>query len=212
MASNSKFSLVLASQSPRRKELLGWIDVPFIIRKSDVEEHSDSTDHTLFAEEVAAQKGNDVWDSFLEKDRFNPLIVASDTVVELNGRIFGKPKDKEEAREMLLTLGGKTHNVVTAIFLKAKFDEEVKEKVFSVKTQVKFHEIREDILDPYIESEESLDKAGAYGIQGKGLTFVESLKGSYSNVVGFPLVEFLDELKTFLGREKSDVDWRSFFK
>jgi septum formation protein len=140
------------------------------------------------------------------------LIVASDTVVELKGRIFGKPRDKDDAREMLLTLGGKTHNVVTAVFLKAIFDGEVKEKVFSVKTQVKFHEIREDILDPYIESKESLDKAGAYGIQGKGLTFVESLKGSYSNVVGFPLVEFLDELKVFLGRKKSDVDWRNSFK
>lgn len=212
MASNNKFSLVLASQSPRRKELLGWIDVPFLIRKSDIEEHSDSTNPITFAEEVAAQKGNDVWENFLEKEKFNPLIVASDTVVELNGKIFGKPKDKEDAREMLLTLGGKTHNVVTAVFLKANFNGNIKERLFSVKTEVKFHEIREDILGPYIESKESLDKAGAYGIQGKGLTFVESLKGSYSNVVGFPLVEFLDELKEFLGYQVTDTEWRNSFK
>lgn len=212
MVSNSKYSLVLASQSPRRKELLGWIDVPFIIQKSDVEEFSNSKDPVVYAEEIAAQKGNDVWNILPNKDDLNPLIVSSDTVVELNGRIYGKPKDTDEAREMLLSLGGKTHNVVTAVFLKAKFGEEVREKAFSVKTEVTFHEIKEDILGPYIESRESMDKAGAYGIQGKGLTFVESLKGSYSNVVGFPLVEFLDELKVFLGLEVSATNWRENFK
>ncbi len=203
------YQLVLASQSPRRRELLGWIDVPFEIHPSDIKEVSRETKPVAFAEDLARLKGRDVWgiSSF-----DNPFIVSSDTIVELDGKIFGKPKDKQEAREMLLELSNKWHQVVTSVFFKAQFDEGIKEHCFSVKTKVKFSEINDDIMEPYLRSGESLDKAGAYGIQGKGLVFVESIEGSYSNVVGFPLVEFLNELKTFLGLSGKDIQWRESFK
>lgn len=211
MVSNKKYQLVLASQSPRRKELLGWIDVPFIIFKSEIEEHSESHDPVTFAEEIASSKGNDVWDKLEGGEYSNPFIVAADTIVEFKGEIFGKPKNEEEAESMLMKLSGQTHNVVTSVFFKAKFAGKIKQHVFSIKTEVTFNKIDKDILAPYLTSKESLDKAGAYGIQGKGLTFVKSIKGSYSNVVGFPLVEFLDSLKDFLEWNKAS-NWRENFQ
>lgn len=209
MALNKKFQLVLASNSPRRKELLGWIDVPFIVKGSNIEEVSHSSDPVQVALDIARLKGQSVWDNL--DHEINPLIVASDTLVELNGKIYGKPNDRNDARQMLGELAGNWHQVVTSVFLKASFDGEVKERELAIQTRVKFGEIPEDILSPYLDSEESMDKAGAYGIQGKGLTFVEALEGSYSNVVGFPLYEFLGNLKNFLGTE-GDTKWREQFK
>lgn len=216
MALENKYSLILASQSPRRKELLGWIDVPFEIIPSQVEEHSDSSDPIQFALDIAALKGNDIWSKLEERisssQNFFPLIIASDTVVELDGVKYGKPVDRADAKRMLLELSGRTHQVVTSVFLKRRDIKSKEELVhsFAVKTQVTFNKIGDDILEPYLDSRESMDKAGSYGIQGKGLTFVSDLKGSYSNVVGFPLVEFLDELKRFLGLEETN-DWRNSF-
>lgn len=213
MALSKKFSLVLASQSPRRKELLGWIDVPFAIHSSDVEEVSHSSEPVQVALDIARLKGENVWDTMPENlKNNNPLIVASDTIVELEGNIYGKPSTKEEARQMLSELSNRWHRVVTSVFLKADFDGEEKEHEFAVETKVKFAAITEDIMGPYLESGESMDKAGAYGIQGKGLTFVEAIEGSYSNVVGFPLHEFLTHLKTFLGHNENEVNWRESFQ
>ncbi|MEC7277252.1 MAG: Maf family protein [Bdellovibrionota bacterium] len=205
-----KFDLVLASQSPRRRELLGWIDIPFDIHPSSVEEVTQETEPTAFAIDLAALKGRDIWKE-LEEGPKNALIVSSDTIVELNGKIYGKPGSKEEARQMLLELSNQWHQVVTAVFLKGKVAGEVREHSFAVKTKVKFSSIGEDIMEPYLKSEESMDKAGAYGIQGKGLVFVEAIEGSYSNVVGFPLVEFLNELKVFIGLGKDAENWREYF-
>lgn len=203
------YQMILASQSPRRKELLGWIDVPFLVHPSKVEEVTEETEPVAFAEDLARLKGRDVWDQLSVE---NPLVIASDTIVELNGKIYGKPSDKDEAKEMLLELSNQWHQVVTSVFLKAKKDGVEKEHCFSVKTKVKFSEINQDIMGPYLESQESLDKAGAYGIQGKGLVFVEAIEGSYSNVVGFPLVEFLSELKKFLGLGPENIQWRECFQ
>lgn len=210
MALNNKYQLVLASNSPRRKELLGWIDIPFKIQGSDVEEVSDAKDPVQFALDIARLKGESVWE-ILQKEEGNPLIVASDTLVELNGKIFGKPQSREEANEMLMELAENWHTVVTSVFLRANFDGQVRDKEFAVETKVKFGKIPVDIMIPYLDSKESMDKAGAYGIQGKGLTFVEALEGSYSNVVGFPLYEFIGHLKDFLGAE-NNVLWREFFE
>jgi septum formation protein len=213
MALNNKYSLVLASQSPRRKELLGWIDVPFEIHSSNVEEVSSSKEPVQVALDIARLKGENVWETMPSAlKESNPLIVASDTLVELDGKIYGKPKTKEEARQMLSELSNRWHRVVTSVFLKARFDGVEKDHEFAVETKVKFAQIGEDIMAPYLESGESMDKAGAYGIQGKGLTFVEALEGSYSNVVGFPLHEFLINLKSFLGYSKDAENWREAFQ
>jgi septum formation protein len=210
MASNKKYQLVLASNSPRRKELLGWIDVPFTIQGSDVEEVSDAKDPVAFALDIAKLKGESVWQQ-IDKS-INPLIVASDTLVELNGKILGKPASRGEAQSMLEELAGQWHRVVTSVFIRAEVGGHIKDRTFAVETRVKFGDIPKDIMVPYLDSKESMDKAGAYGIQGKGLTFVEALEGSYSNVVGFPLYEFINHLKDFLPLSGEGDHWREFFQ
>ena len=211
MILNKKYKVILASGSPRRKELLSWLKIPFDIISSDVEEITDKTDPIEVAEDLAMLKGRDVF-SKLDSELYpNPLIISSDTIVTLGGKVYGKPKSKLEAREMLLELEGKTHGVVTSIFMLKRDSETSKESeyVFSVSSDVHFEKIDRDILDLYIESGESLDKAGSYGIQGQGLLFISNLNGSYSNVVGLPLSDFHREFKKFLGFERStNGEWR----
>lgn len=216
MNEGNLYSLILASNSPRRKELLGWLDIPFKVVGSDIEEHSKEENPIHMAIDLAVQKGEAVWKNLKAEHGAYPLIVSSDTIVVLENRIYGKPSSREEAKEMLLSLSGREHKVVTSIYIKAKSiytNKEIHRK-FAIETDVKFSKITEDILEPYLDSEESMDKAGAYGIQGKGLLFVESLRGSYSNVVGFPLVEFIDELRHLLceGRESERLSWREKFR
>ena len=217
MESKSKFSLILASNSPRRKELLGWIDIPFEVKGSNVDEFSSKTNPHAYAVEIAFQKADAIWSKLEAEPQFKkdffPFLVASDTVVELDGKFYGKPKDSEDARGMLSELAGKEHRVVTSVVLKFISPEssEPQTHSFSIETFVTFSDIPEDIMNPYLKSGESLDKAGSYGIQGKGLLFVKSLKGSYSNVVGFPLEDFVREVKSVLIPSGDQSSWRELF-
>lgn len=212
-----KFSLILASRSPRRKELLGWIDIPFVIISEDIDEKSDFTNPVAVCNDIACQKGMAVMRR-LEKTKgltsdFLPLVVSSDTIVTLGDKIYGKPRSVQEASVMLMELSGKTHRVITSVYI-SSIDQrgERKSKVFSCETDVTFTNISMDVLSNYLETGDSLDKAGAYGIQGKGLTFISKVSGSYSNVVGFPLDEFIAELKTFLGfKDDQSGLWRECF-
>ena len=215
MKVDRKYSLILASNSPRRKELLGWMEIPFKVMGSNIEEHSNEKNPKNFAIDIAVQKGEAIWGELDFESTPHPLIVSSDTIVVLGDRIYGKPSSKEEAREMLLSLSGNEHKVITSVYLKAKSiktGSDISRK-FAIETDVTFSPITEDILGPYLEGNDSMDKAGAYGIQGQGLLFVESLKGSYSNVVGFPLVEFVDEMRELLceGVLEEKLLWRSKF-
>jgi septum formation protein len=217
MASDIKYKLILASGSPRRKELLSWLDIPFEIIKADIEEHSEELDSVLFAEDIAKQKGNEVF-KILKKDKnfgntLFPFVISSDTIVCLGKKIFGKPKNRDDARIMLKELSGKTHLVITSVsFSYNKFDGEEVCHTFSGKTMVTFENITEDILENYLLSDESLDKAGAYGIQGRGLSFISNIEGSYSNVVGFPLSDVVREMKSTLGfSEDNTGEWRKLF-
>ena len=209
------YSLILASNSPRRKELLGWLDIPFQVIGSNIEEHSEEENPKDFAIDLAVQKGEAVWADLNESHGEYPFVVSSDTIVVLGKRIYGKPETREDAKEMLLSLSAKEHKVITSVFMKARSvkTNEIISSKFAIETDVTFSEVSEDILDPYLDSEESMDKAGAYGIQGKGLVFVESLKGSYSNVVGFPLAEYLEEMRLLVceGDLSKKLDWRSYF-
>lgn len=211
-------SLILASQSPRRKELLSWLKIPFAIMTADLEEISQETNPKNVAEDLARQKGVAVFEKCrMQKDfgkSFFPLVVSSDTLVALGEKIFNKPATQEEARMMLDELKGRTHIVHTGVSLILLDPETSKERLhlFSVATEVHFKNMSDDTRDLYVATGDSLDKAGAYGIQGMGLTFVESLQGSYSNVVGFPLVEFIEELKQFLGAQHDEKgQWRDLF-
>lgn len=212
------YQLVLASGSPRRKELVSHLGIPFKIIVSNIEENSSESDPVRFGEDIAIQKGQAIYKMFSARDDFGrsffPFVISADTLVALDGKIYGKPKSRDEARQILKELSGKTHQVVTSVFI-SRFDY-VKldwvEHIFSVKTDVTFNEITNDILENYLRTDDSLDKAGAYGIQREGLTFVSHLEGSYSNVVGFPLSDFINELRGFLtSKDDHEGHWRKFF-
>ena len=214
----TRYQLILASGSPRRKELLSHLEIPFEIVVSDIDEVSVFTEPVAFGEDIARQKGQATIDLLKERSgdgaNFFPLVVAADTLVALDGKIYGKPKNTDEAREILSELSGKTHQVVTSVFL-ARLDLSSNQwitHIFSVSTMVSFTKISCDVLENYLATKDSLDKAGAYGIQRQGLTFVDKLEGSYSNVVGFPLSDFIEQLRTFLGHGSNDDGaWRELF-
>ncbi len=205
MEINKKQVLVLASQSPRRKELLGHTFLPFEVDPSDVEEITDKTIPSEVAIQLAEMKAEAV---FEKRKSNNEIVIGSDTIVVLKNEILGKPIDKSDARKMLLKLSGCTHEVITGVSLINS------EKSFSFyeSTKVTFRDISEDLLERYLETGDSLDKAGAYGIQNQSLSFIEKVEGSYSNVVGFPVDRFLIELKSFLDAGNDDKGiWREIF-
>jgi len=218
MKDDCVYSLVLGSKSPRRKELLGWLKIPFIIEVADCQETSNFVDPQDVAMDIARQKGLAVYQVICNKSILkikNPLIVASDTIVVVDNEILGKPQNKKNAVAMLLKLAGRTHTVITGVHIGTKDIEsgEYREKVFFTQTKVTFNNISQDLLNNYIDSGESMDKAGAYGIQGQSLTFISNVEGSYSNVVGFPLAEFIDELKDFLGHKGDTTgEWRKMMR
>lgn len=190
-----KFKLILASASPRRKELMGHLKIPFEIITKNIPEESSETDPVEFTREIARAKGRAVLDD-LEKNRSSErfYVVSADTIVCLNGKIYGKPKDKDEAREFLNELAGKTHSVFTAVVVQTGKEE----FSFVEESKVHFDQISNDLMERYIATGDSLDKAGAYGIQGASLSFISNVDGCYANVVGFPLSRFLKETEKFL--------------
>lgn len=193
-----KHQLILASKSPRRKELLSWLKIPFEIIVSDVDEDISPRSPEVMAMDIAHLKGEDIFSKLNFSKYSNPVVVAADTVVALDNRLYAKPKDIDDARRILKELSGKTHKVVTGVYIKKM---NTQEELFSVTSYVEFRDIPDDILETYLETGESLDKAGAYGIQGAGLMFIGKLEGSYSNVVGFPLSDFVERLRKYLGVE-----------
>lgn len=189
-----KIKLILASSSPRRKELLGHLQVPFEIIFKNIPEESDHTDPVNFSQHISQLKGAAVFES--RED--NCLVVSADTIVCLGSKIYGKPKDESEARIFLSELSGKTHSVFTAVTLNLKFNNQVKTLSFVEESKVTFNEITPWLMDRYLSTKDSLDKAGAYGIQGPSLTFISKVEGDYANVVGFPLSRFVLECESFL--------------
>lgn len=194
----NKLHLVLASASPRRKELLGHLKLPFEIIALNIPEESSHSDPRLFSQAIAKLKGSAVIEKLREVQRDETLVVSADTIVYLDGRIFGKPSDTEEAREFLTILAGKTHSVFTAVSLQLFKNGQVHLREFVEESKVTFDPISPVLLEHYLRSGESLDKAGAYGIQGASLSFIGKVEGDYANVVGFPLSRFVREAENFL--------------
>ena len=174
--------LILASASPRRRELLTQVGVSFVLEVSDVEDVLDDTlSLELQVQSLALQKAQAV--AAQHKDG---LVLGADTVVVDAGSLLGKPQNTEEAAEMLRSLSGKWHQVMTAVALVDAND--TKHEWTSVEiTNVKFRDLTEDDIAAYVATGESMDKAGAYGIQGYGALLVERIEGCYNNVVGLPL-------------------------
>ena len=173
--------LILASASPRRAELLATIGVPFSVQPADVDETPGSSETAYdYVERLAREKA-------LAVAQTNPtqLVLGSDTSVVLNGAILGKPVSTADAEATLARLSGRTHQVMTAVAL---VQDGQCQSVVSV-TNVTFRELADEEIRAYVSSGEPMDKAGSYGIQGRGGVFVSQLQGSYSAVVGLPLQE-----------------------
>lgn len=211
---SAPFQLILASQSPRRRELLGHTGLPFTSVSLNVTEHSDSTDPRQFALDVGHQKiaGAHAYAADPENHLKNPFFVVSDTLVALDGKILGKPKDDTEARSMLSFLAGKQHQVFTSVGFSWKKQGLWQEHFFVDMAKVTFGNIDPEMMDHYISTGESMDKAGAYGIQGPALVFIDSLEGSYSTVMGFPLSRFMIELAKIARPLAASQGWRSLFQ
>ncbi len=186
-------TLVLASASPRRKELLEQIGVDFVIRVSSVLEDNDQ--NLLPAELVrlqASQKAEAVaheW--FEESDRGTrqDVIIGADTLVVVDGQVYGKPQDEKDAFSMLAKLSGRSHQVITGIAVVTKQSPDCAVQILTAAklTTVTFCPLTAETIWAYIATGEPFDKAGAYGIQGKGSLLIEKITGDYTNVVGLPL-------------------------
>ena len=188
--------MILASASPRRKELLSLLGFCFEICPSGVDEFSEHRSPDLYVKDLAKLKGKDI---LQRQDGPNIIVIAADTVVSLSDQILEKPKDIAEAEQMLSQLSGKVHQVYTGVWLGKKSSEETLS--FSCKTEVRFRKIPNDLLQRYLDTEDSLDKAGAYGIQSGALSFIDSIDGCYANVVGLPLSEVDQKLREYLGSD-----------
>lgn len=210
---NSKLKLILASTSPRRKELLGHLKIPFEILSENVPEDTDLTNPSEYCCYLSQIKGFAVG-SKLKKNRSQEsfLIVSADTIVSLGDRIFNKPADRNEARDILKTLSGKTHSVFTAITMLLIHDGKEVSHSFVDESLVSFDVISHEVMERYLDTGDSLDKAGAYGIQNGSLMFISKVSGSYSTVVGFPLSRFVKEVESFLKQTfKEEAVWQNLF-
>lgn len=181
--------IILASASPRRRELLAQIGLDFQVLVSEVEEKVNTDIPYLVVEQLSAQKAEAVAQK-LEKEE-PALVIGADTIVACDGQILGKPRDKEEAVQMLRKLNGRSHQVYTGVTL--IFGD--KTKTFYEATEVEFYPMTEEEIGAYVETPDPLDKAGAYGIQGFCARYIKGITGDYNNVVGLPVGRLYQEMK-----------------
>lgn len=189
----NRYKVILASNSPRRKELLGGLGIPYEVKTMpDIDE---SYPEGLGCEEIPvyiARAKADAYRPFMQEDE---LIITADTIVWLDGIVMGKPKNEEEACDMLRHLSGHTHQVVTGVCITTR----KKQTCFATVTDVTFASLSEEEITHYVTHYRPMDKAGAYGIQEWiGFVGVQRISGSYFNVVGLPIQRLYAELKTFV--------------
>ena len=184
--------IILASKSPRRKEILETMGVKFEIDVADVDE---SVEETLSPIEAVCEISKRKAEKVAERRSGEEIVVSADTVVVIDGKIIGKPRDEEDAFNIIKSLSARTHEVYTGFTVsgngKTKTDFEV--------TKVHFKELCEDDIRRYVATGEPMDKAGAYGIQQKGNLFVDYIHGDYYNVVGFPISKICVTIKELFG-------------
>lgn len=181
--------IILASGSPRRRELLDQIGAKYEVRPSEADETITSTIPSEVVKELALRKGSEVAAHYEE----DVVILSADTVVANNGKILGKPKDDAEAIKMIESIQGKSHEVYTGVAIIIKRNTE-KVVNFAVETKVKVASMSMEEIAGYIRTGEHKDKAGAYAIQGKFAPYIEGIEGDYYNVVGFPISRICKEL------------------
>lgn len=178
--------IILASASPRRKEILSELGVDFRVVVADTDESSDISDPVELTRELARRKGLAVYEKLLqsgEYDAESAIIISADTVVCRDGEILGKPRDRADAVAMLTSLSGRSHTVVSGVAVTVRGVTRTDASVTTVRVQ----EIPREEIERYVDSGEPMDKAGAYGIQGRFSAFVEGIDGCYFGVVGLPV-------------------------
>lgn len=198
------YKIVLASASPRRKEIFEQVGIEFDICPSNVIEKVDSTEPNEVCMSLARQKALDVASNIKafneqHKDISTPqdiMVVGADTIVSVDDMILGKPKDEADAKRMLRILSDNTNEVYTGVSIVfISKDGRAGEYSFFEMTKVSFYPLDEMDIDKYVDTQSPLDKAGAYGIQDMSARFIKSINGDYYNVVGFPIARFINELK-----------------
>ena len=196
--------MILASASPRRKELLEQIGAEFVICPAKGEEVITETDPSAVVMELSRQKAEEVaYGVLIYNEQHADLTTAQDilvmgayTVVAYENQILGKPKDEEDARRMLTMLSGKTHSVYTGVtFVFIDKEGRTGEHCFFEKTDVCMYPLKEEEIDRYIQSGDPMDKAGSYGIQGRFAIHIKEIRGDYNNVVGVPVARLYQELQ-----------------
>jgi septum formation protein len=190
-------TLILASSSPRRQELIRTLGLPVQIRPSEADEGTpEGWEPARIVEELALRKARAVWEICRhEQEPVSSVIVGSDTIVAVEGRVLGKPRNAEEAVDMLSLLAGREHEVFTGVCC---IGVQGGETVVSHRvTKVRMRKLTPDQIRRYVATGEPLDKAGAYGIQGLGAVLIDSLEGCYFNVVGLPLSLLAVQLERF---------------
>lgn len=188
----TNYNIILASNSPRRKELLSGIDIPYEIRIFDDidESYPDDIQSELVAEYLAIKKAS----AYIDDLSSNDLLITADTIVLKDNKVYGKPIDKDDAQEMLSELSGGTHMVITGVCL-LSVDKKVS---FSSITKVTFGKITKEEIKYYVDRYKPYDKAGSYGVQEWiGYVGVKHIEGSYYNVMGLPIYRVYEELKKF---------------
>lgn len=185
--------LVLASKSPRRIEILRNVGYDFKVTPADFDEGTvDLTvDPVLGVKQLAKGKASAVFNTLSETSKISTVVLGADTIVVCDGEVMLKPKDELDAHRMLKRLSGDTHQVYTAVSLITASET----KTFVEKTDVYFYDLSDEEIDAYIKTGEPMDKAGAYGIQGKGCFLVKKIDGDYFNVVGLPISSVMRQLK-----------------
>ena len=181
--------LILASKSPRRRELMDLLNKPYEVIVSEADESIDkNNDLRKEIEHLAYKKAETVF-----KDNRDAVVVGADTIVVINNEVLGKPKDEDDARRMLRLLSNNVHKVITGVCIlsEGKIDN------FSCVTKVYFNEMSEEEIDEYVASFEPMDKAGSYAIQGFGAKYIRAIEGDYYTVMGLPIAEVYKRLKSF---------------
>lgn len=182
--------IILASQSPRRKELLSLLGLQYDAIPADIDEEINSNNDLVSEiEKLSFQKANHIF-----KDHKDCIVIGADTIVKIDNKVLGKPKSFEQAKQMLELLSGNTHEVVTGVTIMSKDNVET----FSSIASVTFYPLSEKEIVDYINTNEPMDKAGSYAIQGIGAKFIKSINGDFYTIMGLPIAELYHRLVKYM--------------
>ncbi len=189
------YRYILASGSPRRKELLGSLGFEFEIIPATGEEIIESTVPSEVVCSLSEQKAKEIFHKLLRDNTDTLVVIGSDTVVSYSEKILGKPKDRSDAEEMIRSIQGDLHQVYTGVTVIYGNNESSKSFTFHECTDVEVYQMDDDEINAYLDTDEPYDKAGAYGIQGIFGKYVKGITGDYNNVVGLPVSRLYQEMK-----------------